>query len=61
MSSSLLHLLDTIAEQHGALIWHVTYTPTITDPVTSNPPIRLGFVMFDGWGTYIDGCIPVTR
>jgi hypothetical protein len=61
MSSSLLHVLDAIAEQHGALIWHVTYPPAVTDPMTSNSLNRVGFVMFDGWGVFTDGCIPVTR
>ena len=58
MSGSLLHVLDAIAEQHGALIWHVNYPPPITYPVASNSPVGIGFVMFDGWGTAIGGCVP---
>jgi len=61
MSSSLLHVLDAIADQHGALIWHVTYTLAVAAPMTSNSTNRIGFVMFDGWGVFIDECIPVTR
>jgi hypothetical protein len=58
MSSSLLQVLDAIAEQHGALIWHVNYPRPITYPMRSSFPVGIGFVMFDGWGTRTDGCIP---
>jgi len=59
MSGSLLQVLDAIAAQHGALIWHVNYPGPISYPGPSNSPVAIGFVMFDGWGTRIGGCVPV--
>jgi hypothetical protein len=57
MSGSLQEVLDAIAQHHGALIWHVDYPGPIFDPVPSHFPVAIGFVMFDGWGTRIDGCL----
>lgn len=56
-TGTLLEVLDAIAERHGGMIWHVTY-PNQTDRPQSRSGVAIGFVMFDGWGTRIDGCAP---
>jgi hypothetical protein len=53
MTGSLVQVLDAIAKQHGALIWHVNYV----GPMPSTFPVGIGFVTFDGWGVRIDACI----
>ena len=50
MSGTLLEVLDQIAIRHGALSWHVGA------PADPGAPIRLGFTVFDGWGTSSPEC-----
>ena len=50
MDGTLLEVLDQIAIRHGALSWHLAAP---TDP---GAPIRVGFTVFDGWGSSSPEC-----